>query len=69
MEVDLKKAWEDYHNGNHVDTETMRKMVEQTKAALPYLESRGEKFYIATYVTRQNLLQLEGYLRARAHGL
>jgi hypothetical protein len=64
----MNPQWKKFRNGDHLTDAELKAMLKQINEALPYLESRGAEFLLATRETRQNKITIEGYLSARVLG-
>lgn len=60
-----KSSWQKYHDGDNISDDELLGMIEQTKAAVPYLESRLPQFYLAFKETVNTLHALERYCEYR----
>jgi len=65
MKEEIQKGWEIYHSTQNlllISNEVLLAMLAELEAALPYLQSRGDKFYLAlveTYKDHNTLLDLQ----------
>lgn len=61
----MDDMWNKYHNGDNISDKELSDMIRLCENGLEYLRSRGERFYLATYITQLDLDSLKSYKRSR----
>lgn len=64
-ETDTRDIWRRFSRGDHITDVELNTILEEAKAALPYLQNRGETFALALIPTKHTINNLEDYKRAR----
>ncbi len=65
----LQDAWKALRNGDAISDSDLLAMHDQLQDALPYLRDRLPEFYLAFAATNRDLIEIQGYIRARDKGL
>lgn len=63
--MDLKDAWRKFRHGEALSDAQLQWMIDQVKAAMPYLQDTLPESYLAQREAHRALVALEGYQYAR----